>query len=57
MYYTEQGMGGRGRRLIISRLEVKWSRAFYLFGGAIIKLRPRPLIYFSLNNRQVQLLR
>jgi len=44
MYYTEQWMGGRGRRLIIAPLEVK------LFGGAIINLRPRPPMYYSLSN-------
>jgi len=45
MYYTEQLMGGRGRRLIIAPLEVK----FYLFGEAIINLRPRPPMFYSLS--------
>ena len=45
MYYTEQWMGGRGRMLIIAPLEV-----FYLFGGAIINIRPCPHMYYSLNN-------
>ena len=50
MYHTEQLMAGRGQRLIIAPLEVKCPRAFYLFGGAIINLRLRPPMYYSLNN-------
>jgi len=47
-------MGGRGRMLIIAPLEVKCPRAFYLFGGAIINLRPRPPMYYSLNNVSIR---
>ena len=54
-------MGGRGRRLIIAPLEVKCPRAkalgspraFYLFGGAIINLRPRSPMYYSLNRTRL----
>jgi len=53
MFYTEQWMGGRGRRMIIAPLEVKSPRPFYLFGGAIINLRPRPPMYYSLNNNKM----
>jgi len=39
--------------LIIAPLEVKCPRAFYLFGGAIINIRPRPPMYYSLNHPRV----